>query len=108
MATAFHTRTIIANHVRRHEEFRKGNISAERYEAGNLPRTGQLPSFIADQLKAVIRENNTYVVFSYNTPIGWVILDGNDNWFIPNVKYSTTTTHHQHLLKVFTSPNNPY
>lgn len=102
MATSFNTRQRIHKLVSRHEEFRIGNISAIRYNAGDSPSTGILPQHLTDQLKGALTDNDVYIVYSYATPIGWVRLDGNDNWFIPDVKYSVSTTHHQTLLKVIT------
>lgn len=90
-------------YVNRHESFRIGNVSAIRLNAGETPNTGILPDYLVDQLKGVVKDNDTYIVYSYRTPIGWVKLDGNDNWFIPDVKYSVSTTHHQNVLRVRTN-----
>lgn len=38
-----------------------------------------------------------YVVVSYGTPIAWRVLDG--SWIIPDVKYSSTTSRHQNIVK---------
>lgn len=40
-----------------------------------------------------------YVVWSYQTPIGFVTCCGST--YVPDEKYSTTTTHHQNLVKVW-------
>lgn len=105
MGLSMNTRTKIANHIRLRNPFKIGNISAIRYNAEELPHTGRLPSYLADQLKGVLKDNDVYVIYSYATPIGWSRCDESDNWFIPQVKYSITTTHHQTTLKVITSTN---
>lgn len=102
MGLAARTRQKIDNHIERRETFKYGNVSAIRYNAGETPQTGILPGFLRDQLKAVAKDNDLYIVYSYQTPIGWSVCDGNDNWFIPDVKYSVSTTHHQSLLKMVT------
>lgn len=96
------TRLIMAKAVRAHEPFIRGNISAYRYSQDETPRTGQLPGFLADQLYGALLDNDLYVVYSWKTPIGWVRLNGKDEWFIPDITYSVSTTHHQHLLRVIT------
>lgn len=47
------------------------------------------------------RSNTDYVVYSYNTPIAWHI-QGNvfDEWVVPEVSYSATTTQHQNKINV--------
>jgi hypothetical protein len=56
---------------------------------------GHLPyewrnKFFADRPK--------YIVVSYSTPIGWVPKDS-DEWVIPEVYYSATTSRHQSILR---------
>ena len=102
MGLQAHSRQTIARQVKLRNSFRNGNVSAIRYNAGETPHIGVLPSFLTDQLKGTSRNNDTYVVYSYQTPIGWSNCDGRDEWFIPDVTYSITTTHHQTLLKVIT------
>lgn len=41
--------------------------------------------------------NPEYVIYSYATPIAWKM---DDKWFIPDVKYSVTTTRHQNKIRV--------
>ena len=38
-----------------------------------------------------------YTVYSYATPIAWHYAD-TDQWFVPEVRYSLTTTSHQRLI----------
>jgi len=92
------TRNKIDKHLFWHEEFKQGNISAKRFTTQDYIQNGQLPDFLADQLKAANYDNALYVVYSYQTPIGWIKLTSDAEWFIPAVKYSNTTTHHQSVL----------
>lgn len=69
-------------------------ISGPAVQLGHLP-----PRFHASAREAV------YVVYSYDTPIGWVtepeglIRDTNPYWYhIPNVSYSPTTGQHQYAV----------
>lgn len=44
-----------------------------------------------------------YVLYSYNTPIAWHVPDdgddGGERWVVPEVKYSTTTSRHQTIVR---------
>lgn len=42
--------------------------------------------------------NARYVVYSYDTPIAWQNRDR--TWTVPDVRYSRTTTAHQHAIRV--------
>ncbi len=66
-----------------------GNLRGERFYGG----VGRLPRNLAE---AIVAMNPEYAVYSYATPIAWR-LDG--KWFMPDVKYSPTTTHHQHKIR---------
>lgn len=57
-----------------------------------LDGVGRLPRNLAD---AIIAMNPEYTVYSYATPIAWR-LDG--IWFMPDVKYSPSTTRHQNKI----------
>jgi hypothetical protein len=46
-----------------------------------------------------IKASDCYVVFSYQTPIGWVRTDGG-KWRIPPVTYSVSTARHQNIVKL--------
>jgi hypothetical protein len=52
-----------------------------------------LEKFIKDQDAGKI----VYSVWSYATPIGWLV-EG-EGWVIPPVRYSSTTTRHQSYVK---------
>lgn len=58
--------------------------------------TGSLPHDERDRLRQAIAERPTYIVYSYNTPIGWIEAD---DWHIPDVRYSVTTSRHQSKLR---------
>lgn len=60
-----------------------------------------------------------YVVWSYHTPIAWLTID--DEWIVPDIRYSMTTSQHQSLVRsalctdftadwdsVSTAPSRPY
>jgi hypothetical protein len=56
-------------------------------------QTGQLPIEFEQQLRL---DKPFYIVYSYTTPIAWVSDKG---WFIPEVKYSVTTSKHQNYVR---------
>lgn len=104
MATLLQTRKILSSAMIHGTTFKRGNIHAEMVRTGYYVEMGQLPHFLKDQLKARIDPRIwTFVIYSYKTPIAWATLDENGkpfDWFIPEVHYSVTTTHHQHLVRV--------
>lgn len=102
MALHGQTPAKIEKHVDRHEPFKIGNVSAKRYETGDSIQYGQLPPFLASQLNGLSLDYTVYVVYSYQTPIGWTKISDQDDWFIPAVKYSVTTTNHQNVLRYAT------
>ena len=53
---------------------------------GQLPREFEIPA------------GESFVVYSYATPIAWWTPSG--GWFVPAVKYSVTTTNHQAVTRV--------
>lgn len=63
---------------------------------------------LAKQLRDDIKSGDvTYVVFSYDTPIGWYHSGTHGKkWTIPDAKYSRTTSRHQASLRYWT--NTPY
>lgn len=81
--------------IRNRKEFKSGGaLWAKRVDPPYVVAfAGQLPDEERQRLNA---EPPTYIVFSYNTPIGWYVPDG--GWYIPEVKYSQTTTGHQSVL----------
>jgi hypothetical protein len=86
----------ISKAMREMANFRHGNLSGRWCD--KLPETGQLPEAHRDMLNEDIEnEGSQYVIFSYNTPIAWKT---NGWWYIPDIKYSTTTTNHQGVVLV--------
>ena len=75
--------------------FEHGGISGRQ---GGTRRLNKLPREYAHGL-----ENAVYVVYCYDTPIAWVVMDddateeGRVN-FIPDWQYTATTTYHQGLV----------
>jgi hypothetical protein len=55
--------------------------------------TGRLPDEYEQQLRL---DQPSYIVYSYGTPIAWYCDKG---WFIPDAKYSTTTSKHQNYVR---------
>lgn len=78
-------------------------VAGESFDNSNSTLGGR-SSFIGwGDVPAEHRENSevvdthiAYWVYSYDTPIAWV--DNNGVWFMPPVRYSITTTNHQHLV----------
>lgn len=90
------------NVIENREEFHIATMSG-RWVTYTLSghESGQLSDELRKQLNSDIGEIPTYVVFSYNTPIGWNNgKNGKGSWIIPDVKYSNTTTNHQGLLRL--------
>jgi len=56
-------------------------------------QSGQLPQEFRDQLKL---DRPDFIVYSYATPIAW---HSDKGWFIPEVKYSVTTSKHQNYVR---------
>jgi hypothetical protein len=54
---------------------------------------GRLPQEFRDQLKL---DQPDFIVYSYGTPIAWHCDKG---WFIPDTKYSVTTSKHQNYVR---------
>lgn len=81
-------RNAIADGVREWRYFIHGNVSGTR----ECSTFGQLP-----QEYWASARNAQYLIYSYQTPIAWVDSDG--VWFVPDVRYSVTTTNHQSAVK---------
>lgn len=79
--------------------------NAEPFDAGNLRgywgyvqvTWARCPGWVG-ALISEGRDSDKYVVYSYNTPIGWFDADLKV-WVIPVVKYSVTTSGHQSRLR---------
>lgn len=64
----------------------RGVFGAGQREAGQLPHGGRL---------RFLEDDPYYVVYSYDTPIGWCNQSG---WTVPTTYYSVTTSKHQNAL----------
>ena len=60
------------------------------------PTLGRLPQEHRPPLAKALRKGSVYIVLSYETPIAWSV---NGQWVVPGVKYSPTTTKHQHIVR---------
>ena len=98
MGTQLKTRAILSKSMEEREPFERGNLRGKRYESDEFIPTGQLPQEHREALIS-IRDATIYVVYSFLTPIAWIDTCL-DEWVIPDVRYSVTTTHHQSLVRV--------
>jgi len=57
---------------------------------------GRLPEHWHARFLTAMDASDRYFVYSYNTPIAWF---ANGQWFVPEVKYSVTTSRHQTTVK---------
>lgn len=78
------------------KEWRMGHMRAE-FNKG-VATVGLLPVKYQNGSKSVFASE--YIVYSYATPIAWVV---NGEWVQPEVKYSATTTKHQGRIAVAVS-----
>jgi|SRR5262245_51175948 len=91
--------TKVKKAVNNRASFTQGNMSGRWVDDVDDTCWGQLPQEHKDQLKADLIVCPRYVVFSYQTPIGWAeSMTDKNKWTIPNVRYSVTTTQHQSVL----------
>ncbi|WKW85543.1 hypothetical protein SEA_REYNAULD_91 [Rhodococcus phage Reynauld] len=79
-------------------------LLAEREGGQGRLEIGALPKVYAEELcKAFAASAAVYVVYSYGTVIGWGTSANEytpeDQVIIPNVRYSATTSRHQHVLE---------
>lgn len=93
MALQRTSQNIIRDNVLARSEFRRGNVSGKQYDNWSDVHIGWMPP------EHVPTDTNGpfYVVKSYETPIAWY---HNDMWTVPDVKYSATTTNHQHTVRM--------
>jgi hypothetical protein len=122
------TRGAIHRAIMAGEDFKAGNLRGTRMATQSdgwrrFPEDpalslslyrGQLPN--EDRIR-VLKDNPTYVVWSYSTPIAWYVPDeiaerydeGLEHnvkvrtksvWVVPDTKYSNTTTRHQGIVRV--------
>lgn len=88
---------VIAKALAARQPFAVTNFMATN-EPTEWDTMGQLPSSFRWELESHLTDHRiTYVVYSYQTPIAWVI-DGSQV-VIPRVTYSLTTGRHQALVR---------
>lgn len=75
-------------------------LTAETHPYHWTPMTGRLPREWRERLtadiEAALGRGGVYIVWSYGTPIAWVV---GDVVTIPDVKYSVTTSKHQSTVR---------
>ena len=84
--------------IARREDFSNSTGSLTGKDLGIHPtgaRFGWLPEWADRELSKVGR---AFVVFSYNTPIGWFDYQ-RSKWVVPAAVYSNATSRHQGLLR---------
>ncbi len=89
--------------AKREEFITHGAMSGKRVRSLG---TGLLPNSERDKFEAAVKHatnygTGVYVVFSYSTPIAWENADG--TLYVPEVKYSVTTSRHQSHCRVAAS-----
>lgn len=89
----------VASVIAARKEFKGSNMHGKnvaRYcYTKNTDPHSQLPVEYQQQLMADNTKGDTYIVYSYQTPIAWC---ANGRWTVPNVKYSQSTTRQQSKL----------
>lgn len=77
-----------------------GSLAARFVQSTPYGGWGMLDRGSAELLDQVIRDSGqVFVVWSYDTPIGWWAKgQAGNGWHVPDVKYSVTTTNHQNVL----------
>lgn len=79
-------------------EFTGNSLQGRRVTPSSVT-FGYLPKDHSDVLADRVRVGAVgYVVYSYGTPIAWHD-DALNEWVIPDVKYSSTTSRHQNVVK---------
>jgi len=82
--------------------FRHETLRGEWVRDVHLCQWGILPAkllaVLADEIEA---KGSVFVIFSYSTPIAWRAAQPLiREWFVPDVKYSVTTSNHQSVVRV--------
>lgn len=74
-----------------------GNMSVNRpYWSGELP-------YKLEKVYFARKHHISTVIYSYSTPIAWYDAEF-EKWFVPDVRYSVTTSKHQGYLWKLTEP----
>lgn len=97
MGLKIDTKRAIQDAVDDQKPFVRGNLSGQFVREGVT--MGRLPEEYVKILRSQ-QETHTvhFVIYSYGTPIAWVLYSG--SWVVPDVYYSTSTKHHQDVVKV--------
>jgi hypothetical protein len=88
MAMARNNQVKVVNCISAAKPFRQASM-----KGGPDTGLGRLPE---EWRRKFYGDAPTYVVYSYQTPIGWRTAEG--EWVIPGVRYSATTRLHQRLV----------
>lgn len=76
-----------------------GTLTGNAAREFGMPYSGRLPAAFHSEFDKAMGAKDAYVVYSYGTPIAWF---ANSVWYVPNVRYSATTSRHQsaiHLVR---------
>ena len=68
-------------------------VQAPDHNPNDFRTYGYLDTLLIAELN---KDEPSYIIYSYNTPIAWY---GKVGWVIPSVKYSSTTSRHQSLVR---------
>ena len=87
----------ISKAIRNGENFQcHGSLSGE--VAGAYVYTGKMPKTEAENLRHLVEcDEVAYVVYSYVTPIAYILRDG--EYIVPDARYSVTTSKHQSTIR---------
>ena len=80
--------------------FNHGTLSAQRIE--HMTYGHMIPALGRSLATEIAVNGSAFVIFSYATPIAWWS-DEAQEWIIPDVKYSVTTSNHQSVVRTATS-----
>lgn len=92
----------------------KAIMSGTDFESGAMTASHEVSVGRLDEewRDVLFTDSPDYIVYSYATPIAWHVPDdgddGGERWVIPDVRYSSTTTRHQNIVRtalVFNSTN---
>lgn len=97
MSRLTYSSPLVALSLRQRGNFTVPNVTGvERPHAGDP--LGQLPEpYLSELRQNLIDYRVLYVVYSYATPIAWVLDD--ETIVIPDVTYSATTSRHQGIVR---------
>lgn len=90
--------------IKGRQPFNAGAMSGKVTDPTAGPHSyGDLPDPYRNELRYARPD---FVVYSYSTPIGWHDAT-TDQWHVPEVRYSNTTTSHQHTLRMAVDTYHP-